>query len=60
MKCLKTEFKINKTTQGNAFIIDLFRISLGLRSNWFLDGGDATTMYGTITQTGITCKKIPL
>ena len=31
LKCLKTKFEANETTQGNAFIIDLSSFFLGLK-----------------------------
>ena len=31
VRCLKTKFQANKTTKGNAFIIELFKIYSGLK-----------------------------
>ena len=31
LRCFKTKIKTNKTTQGKAFITDLFKILLGLK-----------------------------
>ena len=35
-RCFKTKFEANTTTPGNAFIIDLFKILLGLNIFWGL------------------------
>ena len=39
-RCLKTKYEVNKPARGNALIVDLFKIFLGLKICVCVGGGE--------------------
>ena len=54
--CLKTKFKANTTTQGNVYIIDLFKNFTEFENMWEGGGGGLKTPLNPPGATVLVCK----